>query len=125
MCYVMCDIVVQAERCHRITAILQKLQDQNKLSNSSSTPTTLPPPPPDPHIDTDTDPDPSHILALEAQLRASKVLLLREVLCLLPAFAWSWPDFGTNPKVPRRVINVLMWLESMVAYSARVGANSS
>lgn len=100
LCYVVLDIVVQTERCYRISAILKTLNDRSCSSDNII------------------------MLDLEAQLRTSKVNLVREILCLLPAFAWSWPDFGKNPKVPKTAIRTLMWIESLLAYSVAVDDNN-
>lgn len=98
LCYVVCDLAVQVERCHRISAILLKLQDHSHSTDAHA------------------------ILDLKDQLRASKIQLVQGMLCLLPAFAWSWPDFGTNPKVPKTIVRLLMWAENIVAYSSAVNS---
>lgn len=94
--YIVADIVVQSERVHRITAILGKLR-------AGETPA-----------------EGGLVADLEAQLYNSKVLLGREVLSLLPAFAWSFEDVAANPRVPNAAINSLMWLESILDYVTKV-----
>ena len=156
--YVLCDILVQAERCYRLTALLHKLRHDQQPASASASPAlaavprsaaTLTSPslttitatpsqgsrdlssPPDTNTNTNTSKGQreghrerlQHVQhELETQLLASQLQLLRELLCVLPAFAWSWADFSTNSKVPRPLINLLMWLESLLAFSGKLHA---
>ena len=99
LCYVVCDIIVQAERCYRITSILQRIE--SRVSEGEAPLSSL-----------NTD----HIKELESQLKSSQWLLIQEALCVVPAFAWSWPDCDDNPKVPTDVVNLFMWLENIIGY---------
>jgi hypothetical protein len=95
--YTVADAIVQCERIYRIGAILEALKKQKSDS-----------------------PQDALVSDLEGQLYSSKIVLVRSTLFLLPAFAWSFPDFGTNPKVGNNTINVLTWLENCVDYFTKV-----
>ena len=88
--YVIFDIIVQMERCYRILVILEKLSERGAPEGVE--------------------------IKYRELLFESKLRLFREVVVLLPAFAWSWPDFGENPKVPEHLVHGLMWVESLTDY---------
>jgi len=126
MCYVVSDIVVQAERVHRITAILKKLKENKEKGEGEG----------DGEGDgegegegegedkgEDKEKEANDVVQeLESNLHSTKLILLRECLFLLPAFAWSFPDFGTNPKISNNTINVLTWIENVVDYFGKCEA---
>ena len=44
-----------------------------------------------------------------------RLQLLRNALFLLPAIHWSLPNWDTQPWLPSKAVNGLMWVESMVS----------
>ena len=96
--YTVADAIVQCERIYRIDAILKALPKTGDESNEAL------------------------VNNLKGQLYSSKIVLVRSALFILPAFAWSFPDFGTNPKVSNNTINILTWFENVIDYFTKCEA---
>ena len=51
---------------------------------------------------------------LALKMKNTKLQLTRNALFLLPCVNWSLPNWDVDPWLPESIVNVLMWLESVV-----------
>jgi hypothetical protein len=95
--YIVADIVVQTDRCYRLTCAITKLEGKDKGDDTSGS-----------------------ITALRSSLHTHRIMLLREVLFLLPGVHWSLTDWDSKPWLRKGTVDALMWAEAVVGWGNKL-----